>query len=154
MAGLIEPSLSTASVGLLNQLLHFLGKSGKTEAMMKLFYKLLASGAEVNFSTYITVLKNLLAAGNWRKYIEVLEWMKDAGVQPSSRMYYDIFSFAQRSAGAEHAASIYHRVGLLKEKSADLALGDDHSIQPLASSYKANEVLVTTLSHPKDQACR
>jgi len=42
---------------------------------LQLFYKLLASGAEVNFSTYISVLKNLLAAGNWRKYIEVKSLM-------------------------------------------------------------------------------
>lgn len=39
MAGLLEPSLSMVSVGLLNQLLHFLGKSGKTEAMIKVIGK-------------------------------------------------------------------------------------------------------------------
>ena len=32
---LIEPSYAVASVGLLNHLLHFLGKSGKIEMMMK-----------------------------------------------------------------------------------------------------------------------
>lgn len=39
---------------------------------MQLFYKIIASGVEVNFNTYSILLKNLLAAGNWRKYIEVI----------------------------------------------------------------------------------
>lgn len=38
---------------------------------MQLFYKIVAAGADVNFSTYSILLKNLLSAGNWRKYIEV-----------------------------------------------------------------------------------
>lgn len=32
---MMEPSFHVVSVGLLNQILHFLGKSGKTETMMK-----------------------------------------------------------------------------------------------------------------------
>lgn len=36
----MESSLSTMSVGLLNHLLHFLGRSGKTEIMMKVHKKL------------------------------------------------------------------------------------------------------------------
>ena len=32
---LMEPSFTVLSAGLLNHLLHFLGKSGKTETMMK-----------------------------------------------------------------------------------------------------------------------
>lgn len=39
---------------------------------MQLFYKIVASGTEINLSTYSILLKNLLAAGNWRKYIEVI----------------------------------------------------------------------------------
>lgn len=38
---------------------------------MKLFYKIVSSGVEIHISTYSILLKNLLAAGNWRKYIEV-----------------------------------------------------------------------------------
>lgn len=108
---LMEPSFGVVSIGLMNQLLHFLGKSGKVEIMMKvsenlsfsfylfictkyrgiywkchtiltfiyfplsshvqLFYKLVASGADINVNTYSILLKNLLMAGNWRKYIEV-----------------------------------------------------------------------------------
>ncbi|OWM67253.1 hypothetical protein CDL15_Pgr000705 [Punica granatum] len=85
--------------------------SGKTEIMMKLFYKIVGSGAEINVSTYSILLKNLLALGNWRKYIEVLQWMGDSGMQPSNGMYRDIYSFAQRSAGAENATIIYNRIG-------------------------------------------
>jgi len=39
---------------------------------MQLFYKIVATGAEISFSTYSILLKDLLAAGNWRKYIEVI----------------------------------------------------------------------------------
>lgn len=35
------------------------------------FYKAVASGAQINSYTYSVLLKNLLAVGNWRKYIEV-----------------------------------------------------------------------------------
>lgn len=38
---------------------------------MQLFYKIIGSGAEINCNTYSILLKNLLAVGNWRKYIEV-----------------------------------------------------------------------------------
>lgn len=38
---------------------------------VQLFFKMLASGAEVNFNTYSILLKNLLSSGNWRKYLEV-----------------------------------------------------------------------------------
>ena len=39
--------------------------------LMQLFYKIVATGADINFNTYSILLKNLLSAGNWRKYIEV-----------------------------------------------------------------------------------
>ncbi|XP_002529506.3 pentatricopeptide repeat-containing protein At2g41720 isoform X1 [Ricinus communis] len=113
---LMEPSFSVVSIGLLNQLLHVLGRSGKIESMMKLFYKITASGAEINFNTYSIMLKNLLAVGNWRKYIEVLEWMEDAGIQPSIGMYYDISSYVQKGGGAEYAAIIQERVESLRRK--------------------------------------
>ncbi|KAF5946370.1 hypothetical protein HYC85_016598 [Camellia sinensis] len=116
---MMEPSFPAISVGLLNQLLHFIGKSGKIETMMKLFYRIVATGAEINFSTYSILLKNLLAAGNWRKYVEVLQWMEDAKIQPSIGMYRDILFFAQNSGGAEYAAVIHERVESLKRKFGD-----------------------------------
>jgi hypothetical protein len=33
----MEPSFAVVSAGVMNHLLHFLGKSGKTETMMKVF---------------------------------------------------------------------------------------------------------------------
>lgn len=42
---------------------------------LQFFHRILASGTEVNFSTYTILLKNLLAAGNWRKYVEVTSMM-------------------------------------------------------------------------------
>ncbi|XP_028083682.1 pentatricopeptide repeat-containing protein At2g41720 isoform X2 [Camellia sinensis] len=116
---MMEPSFPVISVGLLNQLLHFIGKSGKIETMMKLFYRIVATGAEITFSTYSILLKNLLAAGNWRKYVEVLQWMEDAKIQPSIAMYRDILFFAQNSGGAEYAAVIHERVESLKRKFGD-----------------------------------
>lgn len=50
----------------LAELLHF--------SLVQLFYKILASGAKVSSSTYFILLKNLLASGKWRKYIEVCEY--------------------------------------------------------------------------------
>ncbi|KAK6791217.1 hypothetical protein RDI58_010298 [Solanum bulbocastanum] len=127
----MEASLPYVSVGMLNQLLHSIGKSGKTETMIKaisdtfpplpslmqFFYKVVTSGTEVNLTTYSVLLKNLLAAGNWRKYIEVLEWMEDGQLQPSSNMYDDILFFAQRSGGTENAAVIKQKVESLRKKS-------------------------------------
>ncbi|KAM3234630.1 pentatricopeptide repeat-containing protein [Capsicum annuum] len=113
----MEASLPFVSVGTLNQLLHSIGKSGKTGTMIKFFYKVVTSGAEVNLTTYSVLLKNLLAAGNWRKYIEVLEWMGDGGLQPSSNMYDDILFFAQRSGGTGNAAVIKQRIESLRKKS-------------------------------------
>ncbi|EXC04358.1 hypothetical protein L484_015985 [Morus notabilis] len=107
---LMEPSLPVVSIAVINQLLHFLGRSGKVETMMKLFYKIVASGAEINMSTYSILLKNLLSSGNWRKYIEVLQWMEDAGIQPSNGMFLDISTYAQKSGGAEYAAIIKERL--------------------------------------------
>lgn len=112
----MEASLPYVSIGMLNQLLHSIGKSGKTETMIKFFYMVVTSGTEVNLTTYSVLLKNLLAAGNWRKYIEVLEWMEDGRLQPSSNMYDDILFFAQRSGGTENAAVIKQRVESLRKK--------------------------------------
>ena len=44
--------------------------------------------------------------------MQVLQWMEDAGVQPSNGMYHDIIFFAQRGGGAEYAAVIQKRVGM------------------------------------------
>ncbi|GMH08165.1 hypothetical protein Nepgr_010005 [Nepenthes gracilis] len=108
---IIEPSFHEVSVGLLNQLLHFFGKCGKIDTMMKLFLKLVTSGAEINISTYSILLRNLLAAGHWRKYMEVLQWMLDAGIQPSTGMLQSMLFFAQRSISSEHAAVVRERIG-------------------------------------------
>ncbi|OVA04024.1 Pentatricopeptide repeat [Macleaya cordata] len=113
---MMEPSFSIVSIGLLNQLLYFLGKSGKVETMMKLFHKIVASGAEINFGTYSILLKNLLAVGKWRKYIEVLLWMEDAGIQPSLGMYRSVYSYAWKGSGTEYVALIQERIESLRGK--------------------------------------
>lgn len=45
--------------------------------------------------------------------VQVLQWMEDAGVKPSYKMCHDIYSFAERSAGAENAAVIKERIRML-----------------------------------------
>ncbi|KAG5395660.1 hypothetical protein IGI04_017474 [Brassica rapa subsp. trilocularis] len=113
---MMEPYLPSLSIGLTNQMLHLFGKSGKVEAMMKLFYKIIASGVEINLKTYAVLLEHLLAVGNWRKYIEVLEWMNDGGIQPSTQMYRDIISFGERSAGIEFEPLIRQKLASLRNK--------------------------------------
>ena len=44
--------------------------------------------------------------------MQVLQWMEDAGIQPSIGMYQSILFFAQNSAGADYAAVIQGRVGM------------------------------------------
>lgn len=44
--------------------------------------------------------------------MQVLQWMDDAGIQPSNAMYKDILYFAQNCGGAECAAVIKGRVGM------------------------------------------
>lgn len=41
-------------------------------SLLQLFLKIVASRGEVDSTTYAVLLKNLLAAGNWRKYTEVI----------------------------------------------------------------------------------
>lgn len=49
-------------------------KSGmiSSYSLLQLFLKIVASCGEADSTTYAVLLKNLLAAGNWRKYIEVM----------------------------------------------------------------------------------
>ncbi|KAJ0980952.1 hypothetical protein J5N97_009207 [Dioscorea zingiberensis] len=116
MVNYMEPSSSLVSVGHLNHLLHFLGRSGKIETMMKLFCKILASGVKVSSATYCILLKNLLAAGKWQKYIEVLHWMEDAGIQPSARMYWNVFPHAWKNTDREYTVLIQEKIKKLKDK--------------------------------------
>lgn len=44
--------------------------------------------------------------------MQVLQWMKDAGINPSNEMYRDISSFSQKCCGAENAAVIKERLGM------------------------------------------
>lgn len=44
--------------------------------------------------------------------MQVLQWMKDAGIHPSNEMYHDISSFSQKCCGAENAAVIKERLGM------------------------------------------
>jgi hypothetical protein len=82
----------------------------------QLFYKIIASGVGINLKTYAILLEHLLAVGNWRKYIEVLEWMSGAGIQPSNQMYRDIISFGERSAGIEFEPLIRQKLGEMREE--------------------------------------
>ncbi|XP_017243113.1 pentatricopeptide repeat-containing protein At2g41720 isoform X2 [Daucus carota subsp. sativus] len=117
LISMMEPLINGLSVGLLNKVLYSIGKSGKIEIMMKLYYKIVASGTEISFSTYDILLKNLLAFGNWRKYIEVLQWMEDSGTKPSAAMFRNILSFAHKSVGTEYAVVIQKRIESLKRES-------------------------------------
>ncbi|KAK6149140.1 hypothetical protein DH2020_016665 [Rehmannia glutinosa] len=131
---MMETSLPHISVGTLNHLLHSFGKLGKIDTMMKLFLKIVASGAEVDSTTYTVLLKNLLAAGYWRKYIEVMQWMEDAGVPPSAHMYNSILYFAQTSAGTENATAIRERIESLKRKSGSSILKSKECDPPLPTN--------------------
>ncbi|CAA6654058.1 unnamed protein product [Spirodela intermedia] len=107
----LEPSFRFFSLGLFNQILHFFGKSGKVDSMMKLFYKMTASGLDVNRGTYSILLRHLLAAGKWRKYIEVLQWMEDAGIRTSFRMYQNALPYALKDNSEELIGAIQEKMG-------------------------------------------
>ncbi|KAK6941818.1 Pentatricopeptide repeat [Dillenia turbinata] len=139
LINMMEPSFPAISVGLLNQLLHFLGRSGKTDTMMKLFYKVLSSGAEITFYTYSILLKNLLGAGNWKKYIEVLQWMEDSGIRPSIAMYSDISFFAQHS-GQDFAPLIQARIGIAMNCYNSIVLGERYITEKEAQKHIPWEV--------------
>ncbi|KAE9465928.1 hypothetical protein C3L33_02160, partial [Rhododendron williamsianum] len=139
---MMEPSFPIISVGVLNQLLLFIGKSGKIETMMMLNSencdKFLPSS--ISFADF---LKN--SGNGWRNqcvhlfdcfeesfgcwkleeiyrgnhiklfniFMQVLGWMEDAGIHPSFEMYRRILHFAQNGSGAEYAAVIQERVSKL-----------------------------------------
>lgn len=50
--------------------------------------------------------------------MQVLQWMEDGGIQLSMKMYHDILSFAQKSAGIQYGATIQECVGKLAFKGA------------------------------------
>ncbi|CAI9099897.1 OLC1v1036785C1 [Oldenlandia corymbosa var. corymbosa] len=132
---MMESSLAVVSVGTLNQLLQCVGKCGKVETMIKLFYKMVSFNVEVNLSTYSILLDNLLAAGNWRKYVEVLHWMEDEGIPPSMKMYHDILFFAQKSAGAEYGAAIRESIESMKWKRDNkISLNRTHESRPVPTN--------------------
>ncbi|KAK1277599.1 Pentatricopeptide repeat-containing protein [Acorus gramineus] len=111
----MEHLFPSVSLEHLNHCLHFLGKSGKIEHMMKLFYKIVASGAKVNYGMYSILLRNLLNSGKWRKYIEVLQWMEDSGIQPSLQMYRNAFSYACKDYSREYVDLIQGKIDSLKK---------------------------------------
>nr|CAB3456087.1 unnamed protein product [Digitaria exilis] len=108
----LDSSLSTISVGTLNHLLNFLGKCGKTESMMKLFYKMVTSCSTVGLSTYTVLLRNLLIVGKWRKYIEVLQWMEDAGVRPTLYMYQSVLPYIWRDNGMDYVILMQEKISM------------------------------------------
>ncbi|KAG6416450.1 hypothetical protein SASPL_123880 [Salvia splendens] len=110
-------SLPSISVGTLNHLLHSFGKVGKIDTMMKLFLKIVSSRGEADSTTYAVLLKNLLAAGNWRKYIEVMQWMDGAGVPHSAQMYKDLQFLAQTSSGTMNAAAMREKLEVMRTTS-------------------------------------
>ncbi|GER25863.1 pentatricopeptide repeat-containing family protein [Striga asiatica] len=130
----METSLPRISVGTLNHLIHCFGKVGKIDTMMKLFLKVVASGAQIDSSTYTVLLKNLLAAGNWRKYIEVMQWMDDAGIPPSVHVYNSLLSYAQTSCGPENAAVIRKRTESLRMKFGETISSAEERDQTLATN--------------------
>lgn len=111
-----DSSLSSISVGTLNHLLNFLGKCGKTESMMKLFYKMVTSCSTVGLSTYTVLLRNLLAVGKWRKYIEVLQWMEDAGLRPTLYMYQSVLPYIWRDNSMDYVTLMQEKINALREK--------------------------------------
>ncbi|KAG8100311.1 hypothetical protein GUJ93_ZPchr0013g35686 [Zizania palustris] len=112
----LDSSLSSISVGTLNHILDFLGKCGKTENMMKMFYKMVTSCSTVGLSTYTVLLRNLLAVGKWRKYIEVLQWMEDAGVRPTLFMYQNVLPYIWRENGMDYATLMEEKISSLREE--------------------------------------
>ncbi|BAT00611.1 Os07g0213300, partial [Oryza sativa Japonica Group] len=112
----LDSSLSSISVGTLNHVLNFLGKCGKTENMMKLFYKMVTSCSTVGLSTYAVVLRNLLVVGKWRKYIEVLQWMEDSGVHPTLYMFQNVLPYIWRENGMDFAATMQEKISSLRDK--------------------------------------
>lgn len=112
----LDSSLPSISVGKLNHLLNFLGKCGKTESMMKLFYKMVSSCSTVGLSTYKVLLRNLLAVGKWRKYVEVLQWMEDAGVRPTLYMYQNVLPYIWRDNSMDYITLMQEKINALREK--------------------------------------
>ncbi|WVZ62444.1 hypothetical protein U9M48_012196 [Paspalum notatum var. saurae] len=112
----LDSSLPSISVGTLNHLLNFLGKCGKTDSMMKLFYKMVTSCSTVGLSTYTVLLKNLLVVGKWRKYVEVLQWMEDAGVRPTLYMYQSVLPYIWRDNSMDYVTLMQEKISALREK--------------------------------------
>lgn len=47
-------------------------ETSSVSSLLQLFLTIVASSGEADSTTYAVLLKNLLAAGHWRKYIEVI----------------------------------------------------------------------------------
>lgn len=84
--------------------------------MMKLFYKMVTSCSTVGLSTYTVLLRNLLAVGKWRKYIEVLQWMEDAGLRPTLYMYQSVLPYIWRDNSMDYVTLMQEKINALREK--------------------------------------
>lgn len=73
----------------------------------------LAFSRELYYSTILLLrLQILKFGGSIKLFVQVLQWMEDAGVRPSNSMYLNISTYAQESGGADYAAVIKERVGM------------------------------------------
>lgn len=48
--------------------------------------------------------------------MQVMQWMVEGGIYPSMRMYHDILSFAQKSAGSEYGTMLREWIGKLAQE--------------------------------------
>jgi len=113
----MEPSLPNLSIGLLNHVLRSIGKSGKVEGMMKIFYKLEEYRIEPTLETYNILLDNLLAVGKWRKCVEILNWLETTRLQPPLSIYEKVLNFLEKEGNMEY-------VVLVREKIEKMQLGE------------------------------
>ncbi|KAK8563342.1 hypothetical protein V6N12_035490 [Hibiscus sabdariffa] len=65
--------------------------------------------------------------GKIESMMKVLQWMEDAGIQPSKGMFVDIVSFSQKGCGAEYADKIQERLESMRRS------GDQNSSGAVAS---------------------
>jgi len=106
----MEPLLSNLSIGLINHVLRSIGKSGKVEGMMKIFYKLEQYGIEPTLETYSILLDGLSAAGKWRKCVEILNWLENTRLQPPLSMYEKVLNFLEKEGNMDYVVLVQEKI--------------------------------------------
>lgn len=97
------------AVGAWTSAINACGKAGRVETAVRLFYAMSNFGVQPNTVTCGSLTDSLLRAGRTAETLDVLRYMKRAGIRPSEVMYTSLMSRAEKLVEMERQSQRQHR---------------------------------------------